>query len=343
MTDDELAVLMIASEGMAMAPIGRWQAPVESLTARGLMYKHSEHNYCITIEGREACKRETQERDQAFANALAAKRSIVHPPMHVDMTINGKRVTFDMTWDPEFHSDANTAAFLRHNGACEPEVVHLMRRVLRQGDFAIDGGANIGFFTLLMARLVGERGHVEAFEPQWTNFNKLRANIALNRMENVNAVNRPLWSENSEVVLHVHPDTGLCSLMPVEGEISKIPCNGLTLDRWCSMYENPCRLLKLDIEGAEEHALVGAQDILIKGIDFITCECNDRTLREFGSSQLELRDYMASKGYSAFMLHDDGSRPSFIDRGHCLSGPENMHILFSTEMKVHGAWEDIPP
>ena len=340
MTDDELTVLMIASQGESMIPIGRWEKPIRDLTAQGFMRCNDSANYVITEKGCAAVRQEETAREDDFKNALAARRGQTDK-INVDMTVANRQIKFDLTYDPGFTADVCTVEFLRFNGACEPETVHLMRRVLREGDFAIDGGANIGFFTMVMSRLVGEQGHVEAFEPATVNFTKLRANLHLNRADNVTAINRGLWSEDTDLTLHIAADTGLSSLMPFDDAITRLPVRGLTLDKWCGNYDQPCRLLKLDIEGAEEHALIGAQEMLRKGIDFISCEINERALANFGSSQMDLRDYMAGKGYSAFMLHDDGRLPTQLKREDRIVGSENTNMLFSTEEKVHAAWGQV--
>jgi FkbM family methyltransferase len=333
---------MIAAQGKSMAPIGRWEQPIHDLETQGLMRKLDAVNYVITDKGREAIEVEEQQRDSDFVNALKARRR-QSDSMHVGMTVVGREIKFDLTYDPNFVSDASTRAFLQHNGACEPEVVHLMRRVIRPGDFVIDGGANIGFFTLVMSRLVGDSsafsGHVEAFEPSTLNFKKLRANLELNKVENVTAINRALWSADEQVTLHQAVDSSASSLMPFEGVLSHIPVGGLTLDKWCLAYDQAPRLLKLDIEGAELHALQGADKMLGRGIDFIACEMNLVALERFGASQMDLRDYMAGKGYSAFTLHENGERPTLIDRAQeVLPDRANLNILFSTVERVHEAW-----
>lgn len=273
-----------------------------------------------------------------FANALKVRRHLFDT-MSVAMTVSGLDIEFDLIYDPDFVADVQTRQWLQHNGACEPEVVHLMRRVIRPGDFVIDGGANIGFFTMVLSRLVSDHGHVEAFEPSVLNFKKLRANIELNKVENVTAINRALWSEDTEVTLHQALDSGSSSLMPFEGVLNHVKVGALTLDNWCLNYEHKPRLLKLDIEGAELHALIGAGQMLTRGIDFITCELNLVALNNFGTTQMDLRDYMAGKGYSTFLLSDSGERPAMVSREQIIS-PEraNLNILFSTVDKVHEAW-----
>jgi FkbM family methyltransferase len=56
---------------------------------------------------------------------------------------------------------------------------------LRPGDVAYDIGANAGFFTLLMSRLVGPSGHVHAFEPLPLNVARLRRHLRINNIANV--------------------------------------------------------------------------------------------------------------------------------------------------------------
>lgn len=56
LTDDERTVLMIAAEGESMMAVARWEKPIESLVAKGLMCRHDKFNHVITPEGREAIK-----------------------------------------------------------------------------------------------------------------------------------------------------------------------------------------------------------------------------------------------------------------------------------------------
>jgi FkbM family methyltransferase len=261
--------------------------------------------------------------------------------LHIDLTIRERNIKFDLVIDPGFIADVCTVQFMKRDGCCEPEVAHLMRRVVRPGDFCIDGGANIGFFTLFMSRLVGEQGHVEAFEPAVVNFKKLRKNLELNKVENVTAINRALWSEETDLTLHIAQDTGTCSLMPHAHCITSLPIRCLTLDKWCQHYDQPPRLLKLDIEGAEEHALLGAAQMLAKGIDFIVTEINARALYNFGSSQACLRDYMKRYGYDMFWLHEDGSEPTHVGVDQMLQGDENLNALFSKPDTVRRAWDEV--
>jgi len=70
----------------------------------------------------------------------------------------------------------------------EPGVTALMRETIRPGAVVADIGANIGYYSLLMSRLVGPAGHVFAIEPSPEIRVRLEAQIALNGLTNVTIV-----------------------------------------------------------------------------------------------------------------------------------------------------------
>lgn len=67
LTQDELTVLLIASQGESMMPIGRWQAPVESLLKRGYLHANDRFNNVITPEGRIAAELTQSHNERAVA------------------------------------------------------------------------------------------------------------------------------------------------------------------------------------------------------------------------------------------------------------------------------------
>ena len=61
--------------------------------------------------------------------------------------------------------------------------IALLKQYVKKGDIVLDIGANIGFYTKILAELVGENGKVYAFEPDKTNFSYLMKNSeSLNRL-----------------------------------------------------------------------------------------------------------------------------------------------------------------
>lgn len=259
--------------------------------------------------------------------------------MHVVLTLDGKDVTFDLTYDPQFAADFATRWCLEHRGCCEPEVANLMARVLRSGDFAIDVGANIGFFTILMARLVGPTGHVLAFEPGQNNLDKFQRNLTLNKLENVEHSGQPLWSRAEKVEFHLAADSGLNSMAANEHTLGRVPLHANVLDAFCR--DRVPRLIKIDAEGSEEHILRGSIAILDRGVPFITAEINEPALERLGHSQRSLRDFMSDKGYSTFVLRSDGGLPIHVPYSTMIRTQDNTNVLFSDSMKVGMMWPEV--
>ena len=148
---------------------------------------------------------------------------------------------------------------LEHYGEyCDSEA-EVFGQILDKGQVAIEVGANIGAHTVHLSQLVGESGHVIAFEPQMTIYHILCANISLNEAFNVRTYHGGAGDQFGklkvpEIDYHL-PDSnfGAVSLLDVEyGEqVSIIPLDSLELPS--------LRLLKIDVEGMEIAVIKGAR------------------------------------------------------------------------------------
>jgi FkbM family methyltransferase len=78
--------------------------------------------------------------------------------------------------------DPGIGSQLLRIGKREEEQRIIVERELREGMIAFDLGANMGYYTLMMARQVGSEGFVYAVEPHPRNFALLRRNVDLNRL-----------------------------------------------------------------------------------------------------------------------------------------------------------------
>lgn len=251
------------------------------------------------------------------------------------------KVVFSLNIDPGYSCDRNTLQAIQDDGMCEPEVAHLMKRVLREGDRAIDVGANIGVFSLLMSSLVGKSGSVFAFEPTAATFQKLRENLKLNRANNVFPVCQALWDKPETLKLHMEMDSGRNSLRRTPNTISSTKVQAIPLG---SAFSFPaCRLIKMDAEGAEERIMLGAPHLATpQNTPYIASELNDEMLNLFDTSEGRLRRWMQSRGYDCFLLRPDGSLPTLIPVGTKISTIRaNLNVLFSTVEYVSWAWPEI--
>jgi FkbM family methyltransferase len=136
---------------------------------------------------------------------------------------------------------------------------------LRRGDCAYDIGANAGFFTLLMSRIVGYTGQVHAFEPLPENVAALRRHIELNRIENV-VVHPVALSDHTGVASFERGGHKSMGRLSKQGDIA-VKCAALD-----DLGLFAPALIKMDIEGEESVALGGMAKTLKAGRPYLLIE-----------------------------------------------------------------------
>ncbi|MGC2530641.1 MAG: FkbM family methyltransferase [Candidatus Acidiferrum sp.] len=149
-------------------------------------------------------------------------------------------------------------------GTWEPEVSLAAASAVKQGMTVIDVGAHIGYHTLLFAKCVGPSGRVFSFEPLPENFALLRKNVELNRLTQVRILNQAVFSRSGEITISVpddQPNSGNGSACLDRG-LQQFLVNAVSLDAFCEEFSIRPDLLKLDMEGAEYEALLGAARVI---------------------------------------------------------------------------------
>jgi FkbM family methyltransferase len=92
-------------------------------------------------------------------------------------------------------------------GTFEPITTRAINRFIKQGDVVIDVGANIGYYTVLFSKLVGDDGKVIAFEPT-THFGEvLRRNIETNNLSNVEVIDFGLSNTSQSLMIDIGPSS----------------------------------------------------------------------------------------------------------------------------------------
>jgi FkbM family methyltransferase len=161
-------------------------------------------------------------------------------------------------------------------GAGEPEVQDALRRHLRPGMRFYDLGANIGFFSLLAARLVGKQGQVVAFEADPEIAARLREHVERNNFRNVIVEEKAVWSAASKVFFErvdpaTSPDRGLGHVASAASAYT-IEVEAVTLDDFGVVSGMPPDFIKCDVEGAEVEVFRGAQRTLAEKHPGVLCE-----------------------------------------------------------------------
>lgn len=260
------------------------------------------------------------------------------------MEIAGRAIGMAMDLDVSNPCDRGIMDCCLHHKPCEPEICNVLARVLQPGDAAVDGGANVGFFSILMSRLVGETGHVYAFEPGGNNLPKLAANLKLNGCSNVTVIDKPLSDRSGETLtLFEHDHPGYNSRWPdLSKEVTaKRSAITTTLEMELLGRVAPA-LIKLDIEGAELSALQGAGTLLTWQKPIIIAEMNEAALDRAGVTIEEFRWFLFERGYDAFGLYEDGNLPCFIPHKVKIAPTKlNANVMFTQIEKVEKYWPEV--
>ena len=145
-------------------------------------------------------------------------------------------------------------------GAYEARLQSILTSRVRPGDTVWDVGANIGFVSVLSARLVGPEGHVVAFEPVPDNVKRVRAAIEVNHLTNLELVEAALFDEPGTMSLSLGATHTTGSITRAEAG-ADLTVEVTTFDAVADRLGAP-DFVKMDIEGAEAGALRGATRLL---------------------------------------------------------------------------------
>ncbi len=200
-------------------------------------------------------------------------------------------------------------------GHVEPEVQAALAELLKPGDVFYDVGANIGYFTLIGARLVGPAGRVVAVEPQPEALRRLHHNVALNAFENVTTIEAAVGDEEGHSQLVISPE-GILEWAALEPSpdpaCPTIPVRVTTVDVLRGGLPAPT-LIKLDVEGAEDRALVGMQEALRRDKPAVLCEIHQSLAR--------MRELFEAENYEVVRLRAARRRVPPGARQTPLAGP----------------------
>ncbi|WP_328918791.1 FkbM family methyltransferase [Streptomyces jietaisiensis] len=212
-------------------------------------------------------------------------------------------------------------------GVWEPNLTGWLSSRLKPGDVFVDVGANVGYYSVLGARLVGPSGGVVAVEASPPFAELLRENLRLNGAGNVRVVNQAVSDreETVSLVLASSANMGANSIVPYEGPIEaryEVPAS--PLHQLLSDDEvQRARVIKIDVEGAEGKAVRGLAPLLgrLRPDAEITVEVTPSRMAELGDSAAELLGTFASAGFHPYRLANDYSPASYPAAIHAPLSP----------------------
>ena len=185
----------------------------------------------------------------------------------------------------------------------------LMRCVDLEGLVCIDVGANLGLHTVLLAR---RAARVLAFEPDQLNYSLLARNVAANALGNVTAFNSAVGDREGSCQLRVSADNfgdhRVCAVT-ANSEGEEVPMTTVDVASR-ALVPGSVGLLKIDVQGYEDHVLQGAQDTLAKNPDLtLMIEISPSHLTAAGRSASGLVRWLVSQGFGGVEVTDDRMVP----------------------------------
>lgn len=195
-------------------------------------------------------------------------------------------------------------------GTYEPELREIFRAVLPPGGVALDIGANVGWHTLLMARLVGANGRVMAAEANPSVRTHLQDNLNLNRFRQVEVI--PYAIANSEELVEFYgpnrDDANSGSGYVITGGVNEhqrptIRVETRRLDAVVSSAQlDRLDLIKIDVEGLEWPVLQGGQQTIAKFRPHIIFEYNSAYSSRGGGDPRAIAEFFRLHRYRLFTI-----------------------------------------
>jgi FkbM family methyltransferase len=190
----------------------------------------------------------------------------------------------------------------------DPAEISFLKHILRDGDYVIDVGANIGLYSLLAAQSIGSKGRVYAFEPSSKAAALLDDNIRLNGFTTIDVQHMAVSDSASMLPLYVNAQSGLTSCVQNRTRgtiIGEETVPAIALDDFIAQRHIPkVNFLKIDVEGFEEQVLLGAVHLIAREQDIvIVVELDPKNYPVPKPPFQEIFSSLRSQHYNAFLLN----------------------------------------
>ncbi|HZR98338.1 MAG TPA: FkbM family methyltransferase [Chloroflexota bacterium] len=229
-----------------------------------------------------------------------------------------------MRLDP--HDDLNLSAV----GVFERPITRLVVRTVRPGMRALDIGAHIGYYTLLLAKQVGPTGHVTAFEPSPQNHALLWNNVQANKLHQVTVRQAAVADQSGTMRLYLAANTGDNRLYDSHDGRTAVEVATVALDDLLA-DDVPVDFIKMDIQGSEWKAFCGMRRLLQRQSVKLVTEFWPHGLRLNGADPAEYLHALEELGFRLHRIHEDG-RPEPVASAAVLAEDDSRRDVFSTDL-----------
>ena len=190
---------------------------------------------------------------------------VVHPRASSCSVVSTRSASCRLPAGGQLLFAARSAFFWVPYRLARTHITRLLQRYVRAGARCVDVGANIGYFTIMLAQLAGENGLVTAYEPVPENFAVLRLNADLANQDNarITAVNAAVSDDHEPVRILRKAESTLHQVEKTSARLGSM-VRAVTLDAETYRWGESCDIdvLKIDVEGYERAVIDGARNLL---------------------------------------------------------------------------------
>lgn len=217
-------------------------------------------------------------------------------------------VSFEILLNPFLNSGVDEA--IAEFGYWEPKVAEQIKKILSAGGTFIDIGANIGYHSLLAAKILGDKGRVYSFEPQDAIYHQFMKSLAKNNLKNVTVYNTALSDHSGGSTLYIREENSggstLLKLPNMESfhVDSSLEVSLVVLDSYVDRF-SLVDLIKIDVEGHEYEVFKGGQKLLSTYHPTIIMEFSPVFyIQDYAHKAEDLIDFLKTLGYTFFDMSE---------------------------------------
>jgi FkbM family methyltransferase len=191
----------------------------------------------------------------------------------------------------------------------EKDETDFLIKILEKGDIFVDIGTNVGLFSLIASKIIGDEGKVLCFEPSPLIFSRLDENLKLNNFKNIDIRNIGLSDKKGELTFYISNNgyDAWNSFAPSQDNKleSSIQVPVSTLDIELQVIDKrKIKLVKIDVEGWEKFVLFGGKDFLLKNNPYVMVEFTEENTFNAGYPVHEIYNIMQEYGYVWYRLYN---------------------------------------
>ena len=193
-------------------------------------------------------------------------------------------------------------------GTYEVPIQNIFTQHLKSGDVFYDIGANVGFFSIIAAKLVGDTGKVYAFEPGKENAQSIRHNAQLNSFSQIEVIEKAVSNTSGEGQLLLAEYSGGHALATADAPpdlAGEVTVDLVSIDDLIAQNKiEPPNFVKVDVEGAELDVLKGMRETIKTHKPTIIYEVDDGDRTGYERKYRELANFFESLNYQVTQTED---------------------------------------